>query len=95
MLLERKKDWKEFLSAEDEEKLNEILKRASKHRGAYQNAEETRIAQLWCALLELRKENVILQKRLHDIEDLLEGMFEKIRKQERERIDLAKSLEKF
>lgn len=95
MLLTQKKDWKEFLSSEDEEKLNQMLKKISRYRGAYQNADEVKNAQLWCAILELQKENLILQKRLHDIEDLLEGMFDKIRKHERERVDLAKSLEKF
>lgn len=95
MLLQRKKDWKEFLSAEDEEKLNDVLKKIAKYRGAYQNAEEVKNAQLWCALLEVYKENKLLQKRLWTLEDLLDGMFDKIRKQERERIDLAKSLEKF
>lgn len=95
MLLERKKDWKEFLSSEDEEKLNELLKKMTKYRGAYQNAGDVKIAQMWCALLELHKENKLLQKRLWTVEDILEGMFEKIRKQERERVDLAKSLEKF
>ncbi len=95
MFFEPKKDWKEFLSAADEDKLNELLKTIAKHRGAYQNAEEVKVAQLWCAILELQKENISLQKRLHYIEDMLEGMFEKVRKQERERLELSKSLEKF
>ena len=95
MILGQRKDWKEFLSVDDEEKLNDILKKISKYRGAYQNSEEIKNAQLWCALLESHKENRILQKRLNALEDLLEGMFDKIRKQERERVDLARSLEKF
>lgn len=95
MLLGQRKDWKELLSADEEEKLNEILKKISKYKGAYQNAEDTKAAQLWCAILELHRENMILQKKLQTIEDILEGMFDKIRKQERERIDLTKSLEKF
>lgn len=94
-MLLRKKDWKEFLPLDDEEKLNQILKDIAKHRGAYQNAEEIKVAQLWSAILELHKKNMILHKRLYTLEDILEGMFEKIRKQERDRVELAKSLERF
>ncbi len=89
------KDWKEFLSADDEKKINEILGKIAKYRGAYKNSDDVRISQLWCAVLELAKENASLQKRIQGMEDLLEGMFEKVRKHEREKIELAKSLEKF
>ncbi len=95
MFFEPKKDWKEFLAAADEDKLNELLKRISKHRGAYQNAEDVKNSQLWCAVLELHKENQSLQKRMQYIEDMLESMFEKVRKEERSRIELSKSLERF
>jgi hypothetical protein len=95
MFFNAKKDWKQYLSAEDEEKLNEILIKVAKHRGAYKNADDVKVAQLWCTILELRKENLILQSKMKKIEDVFEAMFEKVRKQEREREELAKSLEKF
>jgi len=55
MVLERK-DWKEWLREEDKKELAEILDLAAKHRCAYCQAKDVKIAQLWCALLELRKE---------------------------------------
>ena len=95
MFFSPKKDWKQYLSADSEERLNEILRKVAKHRGAYRNADDVKIAQLWCAVLELQRENLLLQKKLTRIEDVFDAMFEKARKQEREREELAKSLEKF
>jgi len=95
MLFTSTKDWKQYLTAEDEERLNDILKKASKYRGAYKNADEIKIAQLWCTILDLRKENAFLQRKIARLEDLLEGMFSKIRKEERDRMSLKESLEKF
>lgn len=95
MLFTPSKDWKQNLSAEDEKNLNDLLNKIAKYRGAYRNSDDIKSSQLWCAALELLKENAALQKRVHNLEELLEGMFEKVRKQERERIDLTRSLEKF
>ncbi|MBI2075626.1 MAG: hypothetical protein HYT72_00065 [Candidatus Aenigmarchaeota archaeon] len=95
MLFSPSKDWKQYLTADDEKRMNEVLNKIAKHKGAYRSADDIKISQLWCAVLELAKENAALQKRVQSLEDLLEGMFEKVRKQERERIELTKSLEKF
>ena len=95
MFFNAKKDWKQYLSADDEEKLNELLRRVAEYRGAYKNADDVKVAQLWCTILEMRKENLILQSKLRKIEEVFEAMFEKVRKQEREREELAKSLERF
>ena len=95
MFFNAKKDWKQYLSADDEEKLNELLRRVAEYRGAYKNADDVKVAQLWCTILTMRKENLILQSKLRKIEEVFEAMFEKVRKQEREREELAKSLERF
>ena len=95
MFFAAKKDWKQFLSAEDEERLNEVLRKVAKYRGAYKNADDVKVAQLWCTILEMRKESLILQSKLRKIEEVFDAMFEKVRKQEREREALAKSLERF
>lgn len=89
------KDWKQFLSIDDENKLNDILKKAAKHRGAYRNASEIKNAQIWCAMLELRKENLLLQGRLERIEDILGGMYDRIKRQEAEKDKLIESLKRF
>jgi hypothetical protein len=95
MIFTPSKDWKQFLSNEDEKRLNDVLKKIAKYKGAYKNSEDVKTSQLWCAVLEIAKENIALQQRIQNLEDLLEGMFEKVRKQERERIELTRSLEKF
>ncbi|MEM7819555.1 MAG: hypothetical protein QXD48_01865 [Candidatus Aenigmatarchaeota archaeon] len=95
MLFKTVRDWKQFLAIDDEEKLNEILRKVAKHRGAYRNADEVKIAQLWCAILELRKENLILQKRLNAMEDIFDAIFEKQRRKEQENRELIRSLERF
>jgi hypothetical protein len=89
------KEWKQFLSMDDENKLNDILRKVAKHRGAYRNAPDIKFAQIWCAMLELRKENLLLQTRLEKIEDVFGGMFERAKRQEAEKDKLIESLKKF
>lgn len=89
------KDWKQFLAPDDEEKLNDILKRAARHRGAYKNADEIKIAQLWSAVLELYKQNLILQKRMDEIVDIFESLASRFKKKEEEKRELIHSLERF
>ena len=95
MFLNTEKDWKQFLSVEDEKKLNELLNKLSHHRGAYKNAPDVKTSQLWCAILELYSENLLLQKRLDKLMFILDGMFERIREQERSERKLIESLERF
>ena len=89
------KDWKQFLTLEDENRINEILRTVSKYRGAYKNADDVKIAQLWCSVLELKKESMLLNKRLLRIEDILGGMVERVRKQDEDKKRVVESLEKF
>lgn len=95
MLFRVEKDWKQLLVPEDEERLNEILRNIAKHRGAYRNASDVRSAQLWCVVLELRKEIAFLHRRLKKIEYLFEGMIERVMKREEEKVSLIESLDKF
>lgn len=50
------KDWKELLSEEAKSELSKLLDLAKRHRPAYMQADDTRIAQIWSALIELSKE---------------------------------------
>ena len=56
MLFEREEDWKAFLSEDAKKILAELLERTKKHRPAYMQAEDVKVAQLWSALVELAKE---------------------------------------
>lgn len=52
----RKEDWKENLNDEDKPVLSSILDSTKKHRYAYNSADDIKIAQLWTALIEMKKE---------------------------------------
>ena len=95
MLFKVEKNWKEYMSPEDEERLNDILKKVQKHRGAYSNADDIKMGQLWCAILELRKENAALLRKLQRTEYILGGMVDRIKKQMEDDREVIESLEKF
>jgi hypothetical protein len=88
-------DWKEFLTPSDEEKMNEILNRLKKYRGAYKNSSDMKTAQLWAAILELTKTQENVNKRLSEIEDVFETAFERMWIKQKRSRDLHKSLETF
>lgn len=48
-------DWKDFLTPEAQSVLAEVLNSSKRHKGAYMQAEDVKVAQLWCAIVELKK----------------------------------------
>ena len=88
-------DWKQFLPPEDETRLNSLLKAVAKHRNAYRASKDIKIAQLWCAFLESRKENAVLYRRLRRLEYIFEGIAERVRKEDVLEREILESLEKF
>jgi len=90
--LGKKTDWKENLSIEAEQELNQLLEKVKKHRCAYRSAENVQIAQLWCGLIEIVRMIKNLESRLSRIERILDKTF---RSYEEERDKLIKSLLKF
>jgi len=67
-------DWKDFLSPEAQTVLADILNTAKRHKGAYMQAEDVKVAQLWCALAELKKKLDEMQK----VQTTLESPFRAI-----------------
>ena len=55
-MAEENNDWKDFLAPEAQKTLAELLNAAKRHKGAYMQAEDVKVAQLWSALLELKKQ---------------------------------------
>jgi len=49
-------DWKDYLSRDAQAILAELLESARDHKGAYMQAEDVKVAQLWAALIEMKKE---------------------------------------
>ena len=92
MIFKTDKNWKEYLSVDDEEKMNDLLKKIARYRGAYKNAEDIKIAQLWCAVLEIRKENLNLNVRLKRIESMLDSLISRDYKEKETLLESLKQL---
>ena len=56
VLFGEEKDWKEFLCSPAQELLAELIEKAKIHRCAYTQADDVKVAQLWCALTEVARE---------------------------------------
>jgi acyl-CoA reductase-like NAD-dependent aldehyde dehydrogenase len=56
MVFEKEQDWKELLAKDAQQILAELLERAKDHKGAYMQAEDVKVAQLWSALVEIKKD---------------------------------------
>ncbi len=95
MLFKTAKNWKEYLSPRDEERLNMILNQVAKHRGAYKNSDEIKLSQIWCAILETKKENALLYKKVRRFEMMLEAALQRISDEEKEKKDIIEDLEGF
>ena len=94
MLFKIVDDWKQFLPPEDETRLNNILKGVAKHRNAYRASKDVKIAQLWCAFLEMQKQNQILYKKIKRMEFVFEGIAERMKTQADEK-EILEALDKF
>lgn len=95
MLFKIVDDWKQFLPPEDEKRLNDILKNVAKHRNAYRASKDVKVAQLWCAMLEMQKQNQLLYRKLKRMEFIFEGIAERMRLEEETEKDVIEALEKF
>ncbi len=51
-----REDWKEFLTDDAKQILASLLESTKKHKGAYIQSDDVKIAQLWSALIEMKKE---------------------------------------
>ena len=94
MLFKIVDDWKQFLPPEDETRLNNMLKNVAKHRNAYRASKDVKIAQLWCAFLEMQKQNQILYKKIKRMEFVFEGIAERMKTQADEK-EILEALDKF
>ncbi len=95
MLFKTSNDWKQFLSIEDEELLNDLLKKIMKYRGAYKNAEDVKSSQMWCAILELKKENLMLKRKIESVDSFLEFLNDYSKRKDKDKEELLRSLDKF
>jgi len=80
------KDWKELLSEDMQAELAELIERAKKHRGAYMQADDVKVAQLWSALAEISKEIKDIKRRISRLESLARGFVEAAEEAKRQAI---------
>jgi len=92
MLIKTEKNWKRYLNIDDEAIINKIIQDTAKYRAAYKNADEVKIAQIWCTFIEMEKKIQRIESRLRRIEFIFEGLAKRI---EEDRETLLKSLNRF
>jgi len=64
------------LRDEDRKILAELLDAAKKHKPAFLQADDVKVAQLWCALIELKKEIYKLNELLGRLEEPFKAIVE-------------------
>ena len=76
MLFGEEKDWKELLCGNAQVELAELIERAKQHSCAYMQAEDVKVAQVWCALTELSRQIKAMEERVEKSEVALKGIAE-------------------
>jgi hypothetical protein len=75
-MAEREEDWKDFLAPEAQGILAEMLTKAKAHKGAYMQSDDVKTAQLWCAIVELKKQLDSVQKVQTKLEEPFRAIVE-------------------
>ncbi|MEM5793188.1 MAG: hypothetical protein QXY45_02410 [Candidatus Aenigmatarchaeota archaeon] len=76
MLFGEEKDWKEFLCGNAQVELAELIEKAKQHKCAYTQADDVKVAQLWCALVEVSRHLKSLEERVEKSEVALKSIAE-------------------
>ena len=76
MLFGDEKDWKEFLCGNAQVELAELIERAKQHKCAYGQADDVKVAQVWCALVEVSRQVKAIEERLDRSEVAFKGIAE-------------------
>lgn len=71
ILFRKNRDWKALLTEDAKILLNEIFEVTRRHRAAYTSTEDVKFAQLWCALIEVKREMKRLNEKIEKLENLL------------------------
>jgi ribosomal protein L18 len=70
------KDWKDILDEKTKEELKELIERTAKHRYAYSQSNDVRIAQIWAALAEISKDLKEIKEKLGKVEEPFKTIIE-------------------
>lgn len=69
-------DWKDYLPEDAKRLLEELLDKTKKHRCAYTQSRDVKVAQLWSALVELTKEVREVKQMLGKMEEPFKAIIE-------------------
>lgn len=75
-MAKKEDDWKEYLNPETKSILAEVLNDTKAHKGAYMNAQDVKVAQLWCAIADMKKHLEKLEKSQIRIEEPFRAIVE-------------------
>jgi hypothetical protein len=87
MVFEEEQDWKELLAKDAQQVLAELLDRTRDHKAAYMQAEDVKVAQLWTALVEMRKDMACYEKVLEKLAGPFKAIVEVGEAEKRRAID--------
>jgi 5'-deoxynucleotidase YfbR-like HD superfamily hydrolase len=76
VLFGEEKDWKEFLCEDIKIDMAELLEDAKKNRCAYMQADDVKIAQIWCALAETSKRVKNVESKIAKLETAVKAIVE-------------------
>ena len=76
MLFGEDKDWKELMCEDAQVELADLIEKAKKHRCAYMQADDVKVAQVWCALTELSRQLKAIEGRLAKVETIMTAFAE-------------------
>jgi len=74
VLFGEERDWKEDVCGPAQELLAELIEMAKKHRCAYTQADDVKVAQLWCALVEVTRELRETKAKVEKMEKAFKGL---------------------
>ncbi len=74
MIFGEEKDWKEFLHPETQTELGDLIEKTKQHRSAYMQADDVKVAQVWCALAEFSLEMKKMGEVVERLETAMKGI---------------------
>lgn len=70
----KREDWKSLLMEDAKVLLSEIFEATRMHRAAYTSTSEVKFAQLWCALIEMRRETKKLNEKIEKLKNFVQSL---------------------
>lgn len=72
----KEEDWKDYLAPDAKKTLADMLNTTKMHKGAYMQADDVKVAQLWCAVVELKKRLDAMQNAQVKLEEPFQAIVE-------------------